>query len=97
MKTLAKRLARLEDRFTPVEHDYLRDPRKRHRLTVSNIGKQLSLETSTCRRTLSADGSLFEIVRLDGTREGLSDTDFEGFIASFPIQRRHGGFSLADR
>jgi hypothetical protein len=56
MKALAKRLVRLEERFTPVEHDYLRNPRARHRLTITNIGKQLSLETSTCRRTLSADG-----------------------------------------
>jgi hypothetical protein len=87
MKALAKRLVRLEERFTPVEHDYLRDPRARHRLTITNIGKQLSLETSTCRRTLSADGSLSEIVMLDGTREGLSDADFERFIESFPVER----------
>ncbi len=87
MNALAKRLARLEERFTPVEHDYLRNPRARHRLTVTNIGKQLNLATSTCRRTLSADGSLFEIVRLDGTRHGLPDADFEGFIASFPVER----------
>jgi hypothetical protein len=36
---------------------------------------------------LSADGSLFEIVRLDGTREGLCDADFERFIESFPVER----------
>jgi hypothetical protein len=86
MKTLAKRLVRLEERLTPVRQDYIRDPCKRHRLTVCNIGQQLNLATSTCRRTLSVDGSLFEIVRLDGTRHGLSDADFEGFIASFPIE-----------
>jgi len=57
MKAVVRRLARLEDRFTPVQRDYLRDPRKRHRMTITNVGKQLSLETSTCRRTLSADGS----------------------------------------
>jgi hypothetical protein len=69
MNAPAKRLVRLEERLTPV--DYAGNPRVRHRLTVTNIGKQLSLETSRCRRTLSAGGSLFEIVRLDGTRDGF--------------------------
>jgi len=31
------------------------------------LGRTLSFETSTCRRTLSADGFLTEIVPLDGT------------------------------
>jgi len=52
------------------------------------MGLKLSPETSTWRRTLSANGSLFEIVRLDGTRDSLSDADFERFIASSPIERR---------
>ena len=82
MKNLDRRLARLEDRLVP---DFARDPRQRLRLTVTNIGKQLNLATSTCRRTLGADGSLFEIVRLDGSRDGLSDADFERFIESFPV------------
>ena len=30
---------------------------------------------------------LSEIVRLDGTREGLSDADLEKFIESFPAER----------
>jgi hypothetical protein len=50
------------------------------------IGKQLNLATSTCRRTLSVDGALCEMVRLDGSREGLSDADFEKFVESFPIE-----------
>jgi hypothetical protein len=33
MKTLAKRLVRLEERLTPV--DYARNPRRRHRLSAS--------------------------------------------------------------
>jgi hypothetical protein len=74
-------------RFAPVQQDYLSDPRKRHRLTITNMGKQLNLATSTCRRTLSVDGSLFEIVRLDGTRAGWSDADLERFIESFPVER----------
>jgi hypothetical protein len=38
-------------------------------------------------RTLVRMGSLFEIVRLDGTREGLSDADLEKFSKSFPAER----------
>jgi hypothetical protein len=86
MKTLAKRLVRLEERLTPIRQDYIRNPRVRHRLTITNIGKQLNLESSRCRRTLSADGALSEIVRLDGTRAGFSDADFEKFIEGFPIE-----------
>jgi hypothetical protein len=85
MRTWAKRLVRLEERLTPV--DYVRHPRVRHRLIVTNIGKRLNLATSTWQRTLGADGSQFEIVRLDGTREGLSDADLEKFIDSFPAER----------
>jgi hypothetical protein len=55
-------------------------------LGTTNIGKQLNLAASTCRRTLGTDGSICEIVRLDGTREGLPDADFEKFIESFPIE-----------
>jgi hypothetical protein len=45
--------------------------RRRCRLDNTNVGKQLNLATSTCLRTLGANGSLFEIVRLDGTRASL--------------------------
>ena len=55
-------------------------------MTISNVGKRLSLETSTCRRRLGADGSLSEIVKLNGSRESLSDADFERFIESSPIE-----------
>jgi hypothetical protein len=87
MKTLAKRLVRLEEQLAPVQPDYARNPRSRHRVLVSNMGKQLNLETSTCRRTLSADGALFEMVTLDGSRSGLTDAQLETFIESFPINR----------
>jgi hypothetical protein len=48
---------------------------------------KLSLETSKCRRTLTASGSLTEVVRLDGIRGGLSDEELEKFVQSFPIKR----------
>jgi hypothetical protein len=41
---------------------------------------------STCRRTLSADGSLTEVVRLDGARGGLTDEEMEKFVETFPIE-----------
>jgi len=34
------------------------------------------------------DGRLMEIVDLHGTREGLNEEDVEGFIQSFPVERR---------
>jgi hypothetical protein len=80
------RNASLEEKLTPVQRDFARYPRQRHRLIVCNIGSQLSLETSTCRRTLNADGSITEIVRLNGTRADLPDADLDKFIEGFPIQ-----------
>ena len=86
MTTLTKRLARLESRLVPIQPDFARHPRQRLRVIVYNLGREPSLETSTCQRTLNADGYLSEIVRLDGTRDGLPDADLENFIERFPIQ-----------
>jgi hypothetical protein len=82
MNALTKRLVRPDERLRPA--DFARNPRVRHRLTVTNIGKQLTLATSTCRRTLCADGSLFEIVGLDRTGS-LVRRRLETFIESFPV------------
>ena len=84
MKNLGRRLARLEDRLAPT--DFARDPRQRLRVVVCNLGRTLSLETSTCRRTLSADGFLTEMVRLDGARGGLTDEEMEKFVEGFPVE-----------
>jgi hypothetical protein len=81
MKNLDRRLARLEDRLAP---DFARDPRQRLRAVVCNLA--LSLETSTCRRTRSANGVLTEIVRLDGARDGMTDEEMEKFVESFPVE-----------
>jgi hypothetical protein len=50
------------------------------------MDRQASLETSTCKRTLSEDGFLTEVVRLDGSRDGLTEEQLEQFISSFPVQ-----------
>jgi len=51
------------------------------------VDRRLSLETSTCRRTLTASGYLCEIVRLDGVREGLTDDELDKFVNRFPVER----------
>jgi hypothetical protein len=81
----AKSLIRPEERLARI--GYPRNPHECHRPTITNVGKQTKSGDIPCRRMLGADGSLSEIVRLDGTRAGLSDTDFERFIESFPIKR----------
>jgi hypothetical protein len=80
MKNLDRRLARLEDRLAP---DFARDPRQRLRVVVCNLGRTLTLETSTCWRTLSADGFLTEMVSLDGARGGLTDEEWKSSSRAF--------------
>jgi hypothetical protein len=88
MKTVVRRIRRLEDRFAPkVQADFLRNPRQRLRIVVCRVDRALRLETSTCRRTLTASGFLSEVVRLDGIRGGLTDEVLEKFVESFPVKK----------
>ena len=88
MNAVVRRIRRLEDQFEPaIEPDFLRNPRRRLRIVVSGMDRALRLETSKCRRTLTASGSLTEVVRLDGIRGGLTDEELEKFVESFPIER----------
>ena len=88
MKAVLNRVRRLETHFAPrIERDFVRNPRRRLRIVVSRMDRALSLETSRCRRMLNADGSLTEVVRLDGIRGALSDADLEKFVQSFPVER----------
>jgi hypothetical protein len=50
-------------------------------------GSPLNLENSTCDRQIWPDGSLFEIVMLDGPIEELTEEELEAFIARYPIRR----------
>ena len=86
MKTVIRRITRLEDRFAP-QRDFLVNPRGRLRIVVCRMDRALRLETSRCRRTLTASGSLTEVVRLDGTRGSLSDEELEKFVQRFPVER----------
>ena len=86
MKTVIRRIARLGDRFAPPP-DFAHNPRGRLRIVVCRMDRALRLETSRCRRMLTADGSLTEVVRLDGIRGSLSDEDLERFVQCFPVER----------
>jgi hypothetical protein len=59
---------------------------KKFRIVASTSGVTLNLANSTCRRTLAPNGSLTEIVTLDGSDQGLSDEDLERFIAGSQVQ-----------
>ena len=60
------------------------------RLIIRPVFGPTNLENSTCKRTLAPDGSLMEIVRLDGDGADLSDDELERFIASAPIHMPSG-------
>src|SRR5258705_9204190 len=83
MNAEVRRVRRLEDRFKPaIQPDFLRNPRHRLRIVVSGMDRALKLETSKCRRTLTENGFLTEVVRLDGIRGGLTDEELEKFVQS---------------
>lgn len=48
-------------------------------------GKSLSLETSSCNRQIWPNGSLFELVMLDGRAADLTDAHLEAFIELHPV------------
>ena len=81
MKAITRRLCRLENRA-----GLSGKPRERFLVVVSALGSPLNLAGSTCRRTLAADGSITELVHLDGCRDGLTDDELERFIQTFPIE-----------
>jgi len=77
---LARRLNALEQRRE--------ETRKPFRFVADGVYKPLHLDTSTCTRYLTADGTLTEVVILDGNSDDLSPEELEKFIASFPIEDR---------
>ena len=79
MLRLKGRLYKLEKTLVPEK-----GPLKRFRVLVDGVGST-NLATSTCTRTLRS-GTLTEIVKLDGSVDGLSDEELESFIESFPIK-----------
>jgi hypothetical protein len=84
MKALARRIHRLQRQFAPPA-DYLKNPRDRLRLVVCAMDHDLRLDTSTCTRTLCSNGTLMEVVHLDGIRGELSDGELDQFVSGFPV------------
>jgi hypothetical protein len=85
MKTVIRRLARLEDRFAPPDQK----PRKLLRIVVMQAGSNAGLDEAECTRTLCEDGTLLEVVDLSGSREGsgrLTDDELDRWVDSFPVQ-----------
>jgi eukaryotic-like serine/threonine-protein kinase len=68
MRALQSRLNKLE-----LVWNTAKEPRSVFRVIVSAIAKPLNWETSTCTRTLSANGSLLEVLILDGNSGQSSD------------------------
>ena len=77
------RLKRLEQRREAATKEPFR-------LIIRPVFGPTNLANSTCTRTLAPDGSLMEIVHLDGNGADLSDDELERFIASTPIQTPTG-------
>jgi hypothetical protein len=85
VKTVAKRLARLEEQFVPPDQK----ARKCLRLIVCRYGAKTTLENATCKRTLSPDGTVMEFVEVFGSNEGpdrVTDEELDRWVASFPIE-----------
>ena len=81
MKTVVRRVARLEDRLWSV-----RNSQPRFRIVVRRLDREPGLEQATCRRTLWPNGTLFESVYLGASgSDGFTDEEFERWIESFPI------------
>ena len=84
MKTVIRRLRRLEDQFGSSDR-----PRRHLRMVIKMAGPRPSLEDATCKRTLWTDGTLFEMVQFNKHNEEpdeLTDEELDRWVESFPIQ-----------
>lgn len=84
MKTIDRRIARLEDQFGSADK-----PRPRLRLLVMDLGSKMCLEDASCHRTLGPDGTLMELVNFRNHREGpdqLSEEEIDKWADTFPVQ-----------
>ena len=56
------------------------------RVVISACSRPLNLAGSTCDRRLGSDGSIVEIVRLDGRRGAISNAELDQFVSRFPLK-----------
>jgi hypothetical protein len=92
MKTLARRIGKLEDQFRPADM-----PRRHSRLQVRLLGSKLCLTDAKCTRTLCSDGTVMELVDFQKYNEGpdeLTDEELDRWVGAFPIQRPAEGRGL---
>jgi len=79
------RLERRLERLEKLTHAAESTPGMR--VVISACGKPLNLAGSTCERRLGPDGAITEIVRLDGSRDHITNEELDRFVAGFPVQR----------
>ena len=97
MKTIAKRLRRLEDQFGSADGT----PWRHFRLVVTRADRTPSLANATCCRRLCPGGVVMEIVDLTNSLDGFADAggaghdeddapltaaQLEAFVQRFPIE-----------
>ena len=72
---------------------WLLQNQKRYQMIFAGYddGIPLDLENSSCDRQIWPDGSLFELVMLDGPVEQLTEEELEAFINRYPIKRNTPG------
>jgi hypothetical protein len=63
----------------------LQQQQQRFQLIIYTIGEPLNLETSTCKRQIWPDGSLFDLVMLDGSYTDLTGGQLEAFVCQHPV------------
>ncbi len=87
MLRLKSRLDRLEKAWAPSQ-----GPQEIMRWVFAPVCGSTNLANSTCKRMLCSNGTLMEMISLDGDRQGISDEQIDRFVASFPIETvRQGG------
>jgi hypothetical protein len=92
MKTLARRIDKLEDQFGSADR-----PRRHSRLQVMLLGSKLCLADAKCTRTLCSGGSVMELVEFQKHNEGpdeLTNEELDRWVETFPIQRPAEGRGL---
>lgn len=76
---LNRRLRRVEQVLTPEDKEPFR-------VIITLPWKKLDLTRSTCTRYRCDDGTVTEVLHLDGDAEDISPEELEQFIQSFPIR-----------
>jgi len=77
---------RIASRLKSLERQRQAAKQKRYRFVVSRC-RQFTMEGATCTRTLHPDGSLWEMVYLQGSSKGFTGDVQKRFIESFAIVR----------